>query len=40
MNSKFYLNVAKLLLNRGEKETAEWYMMMYKKLREKEKENK
>ena len=40
MESKFYLRVAQILIKRGEEKEAEWYMMMYKKMREKEKEGK
>lgn len=40
MESKFYLKVAQILIKRGEEKEAEWYMMMYKKMREKEKEGK
>lgn len=40
MESKFYLRVAQILIKRGEEKEAEWYMMMYKKMRERErKEN-
>ena len=40
MKAEFYLNVARILIRRGENETAEWYMNMYQKMKAKEEKEK